>query len=222
MQDIETRPALELVSVNVGRAETVDYLDRAYRSGIRKRPVDAVVAVDSSGIGDDVVCNRKHHGGPDQAVYVYRAEDYRWWERTLGRSSAPGTFGENLTISGMPPDPAVGDRLLIGTAVLELTGPRIPCAVLSARMQKPDFALAFREARRPGAYCRVLNPGKLRAGDRVEWVAMPGERAGIVELFEVATGGPHTPADLERFLAAPLSVRLRRKIESRRRALRSE
>lgn len=215
MQRNDIRPALEVTSVNIGRAETVEHLGREYRSGIRKRPVNA--AVDGAGVGDDVVCNRKHHGGPDQAAYLYRLEDYAWWERTYGRPFAPGAFGENLTIAGMPADSAVGDRLLIGTAVLELTGPRVPCAVLSAHMQNPDFALAFRQARRPGAYCGVLNPGELRSGDRVEWVATTGARAGIVELFDYLNGSPYTPADLERFLAAPLAARLRRKIEARRR-----
>ena len=217
MQRNESRPTLEIVSVNVGRAETVEHLGRSYSSGIRKRPVGTALAVDGDGVGGDVVCNRRHHGGPDQAVYVYRSEDYAWWQRTFGQPPAPGAFGENLTISGMPPDAAVGDRLLIGTAVLELTAPRIPCAVFAAHMQDSDFVRAFRAARRPGAYCRVLNPGELRAGDRIEWVATQEGRVGIVELFDVLNGGPCTSADLGRFLTAPLSARLRRKIEARRR-----
>lgn len=221
MQPDESRPALEIVSVNVARAELVEYRGREYRSGIRKQPVATPVAVRRAGVGDDVVCNREHHGGPDQAVYLYRAEDYAWWERRLGRRLAPGVFGENLTISGVPADAAVGDRLVAGTAVLELTAPRIPCAVLSAHMRDPDFALAFRKARRPGAYCRVLHPGELGSGDRVEWVATAGPRAGILELFDVLNGGRHTPADIERFLAAPLAGRVRRKIEARRRGSRS-
>ena len=220
MQSSDRRPSLEILSVNVARAETVEFRGREYLSGIRKRPVAAAVAVRRGGVGDDVVCNRKHHGGPDQAVYLYRTEDYAWWERTLGRKLAPGVFGENLTISGVPADAAVGDRLLIGTALLELTGPRIPCAVLSAHMRDSDFALAFRKARRPGAYCRVLNPGELSPGDRVEWVATAGVRVGILELFDFLNGSRRARADVERFLSAPLAERLRPKVEARRRDIR--
>ncbi len=219
MQRTPSRTRRTIVSVNIGRAERISFLGRDHLTGICKHPVAGPVAVHRAGIGDDVVCNQKHHGGPDQAVYIYGAEDYAWWERELGCRLAPGAFGENLTVNGLPGNLAVGDRLLIGSTVLELTAPRIPCAVLSARMQDRNFVRAFREAARPGAYCRVLNPGEVRAGDPVEWVAAVGPAAGVLELFEFANGARATPTDVERFLAAPLSARLRRKVEaSRRRA----
>ena len=105
-----------------------------------------------------IACStQKHHGGPDQAVYVYLSEDYDWWSKTLGRPIAPGTFGDNITISGLTSaDLAIGDRLIAGDVVIEVTTPRIPCNTLAARMGDPGFVKAYRDAGRPGAYCRVI------------------------------------------------------------------
>ena len=136
------------------------------------------------GVEGDCVADANHHGGPDQAVYVYFAEDYEWWSEKLGRTLAPGTFGDNLTISGISsPDVAIGDRFIAGEVVLEVTVPRIPCGTLARRMEDREFVKAFRDAERPGVYCRVIAEGEVRAGTPVTHQRYAGERIGIVEMY---------------------------------------
>ena len=135
---------------------------RLTSTGIYKRPTDEPVAIGPLGLSSDTIWSKKHHGGPDQAVYVYGEEDYAWWAAELGRPLEPGTFGENLTVAGLESGAAlVGDRLRVGDeVVLEVTCGRIPCGTLTARMGIRAFAQRFRKAGRPGLYCRVTRAGR--------------------------------------------------------------
>ena len=111
--------------------------------------------------GDDQA-DRKAHGGPDKAVYAYAVEDARWWEQEIGRSLAYGEFGENLTTEGIEVNDAlVGERWQIGTTVLEVSEPRIPCWRLGVRMNDKMFPRRFTEALRPGAYLRIVVEGEV-------------------------------------------------------------
>lgn len=200
---------MKIASVNVGAAETLDDGRRATVSGINKRPVAGRVFVGSLGLAGDTICNTEHHGGADQAVYVYAASDYAWWSEQLGREVAPGTFGDNLTVDGLPPDLNAGDRLAIGNVILEATAPRIPCSTLAAQMRDRAFGLKFRRAERPGFYFRVRAEGEVAAGDTVKLIPSPGGTVSMLELFRLAYE-VHPAADaLRRALAAPISTRLR-------------
>ena len=171
--------------------------------------------VTTSGLIGDAVVNTKHHGGPDQAVYVYSDEDYDWWCSNLDRDLAPGTFGENLTLSSFGEGAVmIGDRWKIGTVVLETTAPRIPCATLGAKMGDGGFRARFRAARRPGFYARVITPGEIRAGLAVT----RRKGAGLLSLLELSDLVYDSEADrsrLERALRAPLAGRARADIERR-------
>jgi MOSC domain-containing protein YiiM len=132
------------------------------------------VAVRGVNIDGDEQADRHAHGGPDKAVYAYASEDYAWWRERLGRELRPGRFGENLTLAGVDVTAAlVGERWAIGSVVLEVTSPRIPCWKLARRMGDPLFVRRFAEARRPGAYLRIVEEGELGAGDEVRVVAQP-------------------------------------------------
>ncbi len=207
--------AMRLASVNVGQAHEIEHGERVFRTGIRKLPVSGPVSVSSDSVGDDAICDTEHHGGPDQVVYAYSSDDYAWWGVELGATLAPGTFGENLTIDGLPDDLAVGDRLLIGEVVLEATAPRIPCSTLAARMQDSGFGLKFRKARRPGIYFRVLNPGELAAGDAVTLVENAQPKTSILELFDLAYEPNPRAEDVERMLEAPVATRTRVFLEAK-------
>ncbi len=134
--------------------------ERAQRTGIDKRPVEGPVVLSAEGLAGDSVCNRKVHGGPDQAVYGFGSVDLDAWSLALGKSVPPGLLGENLVLSGIDSrDVAVGDRFETDTVMLEVTATRMPCSTLSLRMGDPHFARRFLELGQPGFYCRVLRRG---------------------------------------------------------------
>jgi len=206
---------MQLESINVGNNETVAHGNKSFVTGICKTPVATTITIGETGVRGDTVVDLEHHGGPDQAVYAYSADDYDWWEQETGREFVPGLFGENLTIRGFPPDMNVGDRLLIGELVLEATAPRIPCSTFAARMQDSGFGLAFRRAERPGIYFRVLNGGEVSAGEAVTYVASASGNVSILELFRFYYALNHDADTLLRYLAAPVASRFRTKIENK-------
>ncbi len=164
-----------LVSVNVGRPRTVPWRADGVTSAIWKQPVNGRVAVRGVNLVGDDQADRTVHGGPDKAVYAYAMVDYRFWQVELGRDLAPGTFGENLTIDGLDIGGAlIGERWQIGSAIFEVSQPRIPCYKLGIRMDDPDFPRRFAAAERPGAYLRIVRQGALAAGDSVSVIARPG------------------------------------------------
>lgn len=206
---------MHIASINLGKPTRLSGPSFTGATGICKAPVAGSVRVDTLGLSGDAVLNGRHHGGPDQAVYLYRQEDYAWWSARLERDIAPGTFGENLTVAGLPgPDLAIGTRLSFDEVTLEVTAPRIPCNTLAQRMNDPKFAKAFMKAERPGFYCRVLAPGMLTAGERCTLRADAASAVTVLTLFR-ATGRKLERAELEWFLAAPIDERTRRDFEDR-------
>jgi len=205
---------MRITSVNVGRAEIVAHGNQTMTTGICKRPVSGSVEVTELGLHGDHVVDSKHHGGLDQAVYAYSADDYEWWASETGRDYPAGLFGENLTIKGLPSDMYVGDRLLIGDLVLEATSARIPCGTLATRMQDRGFGLTYRKAERPGIYFRVLNPGAVSSGDSVTLVEGGAGTVTILDLFRFAYATSRDVEDLQRMLDAPIAARVRAKVEA--------
>ena len=206
---------MRIASINVGRARTLAHRGQTFETGICKEPVNGPVAITVDGIPGDAIIATQHHGGADQAIYAYSADDYAWWAETTGREYLPGLFGENLTIHDMPSDMAIGDRLLIGEVVLEATSARIPCNTLAARMEEAGFGLAFRQAERPGIYFRVLNEGEISAGDPVTYVATGDTGVTVLDLFRYAFETRHEPDTLRRYLQAPIAKRVRANIENK-------
>ena len=135
--------------------------------------------------GGDDQADRRVHGGTDKAVYAYGLEDYEWWGAQLGVELGPGTFGENLTVAGFDLRAAwVGERWRIGTCLLEVSEPRMPCFKLGMRMGTADFVDLFGMVGRFGTYLRIAGEGTLAAGDDVELVYRPEERLTVEELAE--------------------------------------
>lgn len=209
------RERMRITSVNVGKAESVGPGDQSILTGIYKRPVSGSVRIGELGLAGDEILNKQHHGGADQAVYAYSADDYEWWSESIDRDFEPGLFGENLTVQGLPSNMVIGDRLLIGDVVLEATSPRIPCKTLAARMEDRGFGLVFRNAERPGVYFRVLNPGEVQAGDTVTLVESHAGTVTVLDLFRFAYETTHDAAQLRRFLDAPIAERARAKVEAK-------
>lgn len=199
---------MQLVSVNVGKEQAILYAKESGVTGIYKMPVTEPVAITYDGLASDTICDTENHGGVDQAVYVYGTPDYAWWSDKLGRELAPGTFGENLTITDLvSSDFNVGDRLRVGAVVLEVTAPRIPCVTLAARMGDPAFVKRFKEAERPGLYCRVITPGSVQVGDAVSVEPYTGETVSALEMFQRFYSRDEDEAYVRRALAAPIAIR---------------
>jgi MOSC domain-containing protein YiiM len=201
---------LRLLSVNVGTETPIEGAGKSGKTGIFKRGVDGPVAVSPLGLAGDTISDTENHGGVDQAVYIYGAPDYAWWSEELGRELSPGTFGENLTVSGLrSAEWCIGDRFVVGSAILEITAPRIPCSTLSARMGDRMFVKRFMRAERPGLYCRVVRGGEVRAGDVVESERYEGEKVLALELFRDFFDSRTPEGKLRRHLSVPIAARAR-------------
>ena len=206
---------MKVVSVNAGRSELMRIGARTVETGIRKGPVERG-HVGALGLAGDVVADVENHGGPDQALYLYSSDDYAFWADELGATPEPGTFGENLTLSSFGAEPVrIGDRFRVGEALVEVTAPRIPCSVFATRMGEPDWVKRFADARRPGLYVRVLEPGEVAAGDPVERLAGSNGHPTVVDLMDVWYDTEPDPELLERLLASPLAVRARANVENK-------
>lgn len=208
---------MHLSSVNVGKKQKLLNAKSSGATGIFKEPTSQPVQIDSLGLQGDYIDDKKHHGGVDQAVYIYGDLDYGWWTQEIGRDLMPGTFGDNLTIAGLESaDMSIGDRLYIGDeVVLEVTAPRIPCVTLATRMGDPQFAKRFRHAERPGLYCRVITMGVVQKGDRVRIEPYTGAALSVREMFRMFFKRKLTLEDLKRQRNAPIDRRSRRDVERR-------
>ena len=201
---------MKLISINIGEAREQRWRDRVELTGIYKLPVSAPVEIKSLGIESDAVCDTKNHGGPDQAIYVYGGVDYAWWSNELGRDIAPGTFGENFTISELECTAFnAGDFLLFGEVTLQVTSPRIPCKTFAARMKDPQWVKKFRAAERPGLYCRVIREGVVKTGDEVSVEKFSGETVSILDMYREFYLKERSEIMIRRQLAAPIDIRSR-------------
>jgi MOSC domain-containing protein YiiM len=202
-------------SINAGRAEPIANAKASGMTGIYKRPLAIPVAITSLGIAGDAICDTENHGGLDQALYLYGLADYVWWSSALGLELGPGTFGDNITLSDLETaDLAIGDRFHIGALTIEVSAPRIPCVTLARRMGDPAFLKRFREAERPGVYCRVIAEGTIQNGDPVSYQAYGGERVSVRELFRDFFEPTADAAIIRHYLATPLADRARRDKEA--------
>ena len=206
---------LKILSVNVGKAEPFEHTTPKV-TGIFKKPQTGPVHIGAYGLNDDAICDLDHHGGLDQAVYLYGQPDYDFWSRELGRELEPGTFGENLTMANLESARInLGDRFMLGSLVMEVNSPRIPCRTFAARMDDKYFAKKFLAANRPGIYCRVLSEGPVTAGDVLTHVPFEGEKVSVIEMNETWNDKNLDPETVRRLLATPVHWKFRRDWEGR-------
>ena len=156
-------------------------------TAIDKRMVAGAVDVGFLGLAGDRVCDERHHGGPEQAVYAYADADAAWWAAELEREIPPGLFGENLRVDGIDVTGAeIGERWRIGGTggvLVQVAAPRIPCATFARRMGVPHWVKRFSDRGAPGAYLAVVEPGVLVAGAPVAVESRPGHGVTIGDTF---------------------------------------
>lgn len=205
---------MQLISINLGVERTLQRKDHVEQTGIFKFPTDKPAQVTKLGIEGDVIVSKKHHGGPDQAVYIYGMADYDWWINELGKELEPGIFGENLNISELESTQFnIGDYLHIGEVTLQVTAPRIPCGTFAARMEDPQWVKKFRHAERPGLYCRVIKEGSVKTGDPVFVEKYTCETLSIVQVFRDYYDKNKSAETIRRHLNAPVAIRVREGIQ---------
>src|SRR5262249_5908509 len=150
------------------------------------------VKVRGINLDGDEQADRVARGGPDKAVYAYGVEDQRWWAGEIGRPLAHAEVGENLTTEGIDVTNAlVGERWEVGTALLEVSEPRIPCWRLGVRMRDRHFPRRFTKAGRPGAYLRIVAEGDVGAGDAIRVVSRPDHGVSIGDVFRIFVRDRH-------------------------------
>jgi MOSC domain-containing protein YiiM len=162
-----------LLSVNLAMPRSFHSRGREVPTGIFKEPVAARVALTRLTLEGDIQADKRYHGGPDQAVYVYPSEHYPYFRRVLGRPDlSAGFFGENFTTEGLLEDAVrVGDVFRVGSALVQVTKPRAPCFKMGLKAGSPAFIKELLESRRLGFYLRVLEEGEVGAGDAIARVA---------------------------------------------------
>lgn len=196
---------MKLRSVNVSGLRQVMHQGELVSTGIFKRPVTGPVAVGSIQMAGDKQADLINHGGADKAVYGYPWEHYGRWAAELDRNDfEPGQFGENLTTEGvLESELSIGDRLRIGSVLLEVSQPRVPCFKLNIRMKSPAFSKVFLRSGLVGFYFRVIEQGALAAGDPITLLPTEGARTTITEAVQ-ARFFDHTNVDvIERVLSNP-------------------
>jgi ferredoxin-NADP reductase/MOSC domain-containing protein YiiM len=191
-----------LLSVNVGLPRDIDWRGRVVRTAIWKQSVKGRCRVRRLNLEGDGQGDLEGHGGEQRAVFVYQIESYRVWEQRLGRRDFTfGQFGENFTVDGLPDNRVcIGDRYRVGSALFEVTQPRVTCFRVGIRMDEPRMAALLTSSGLPGFYCRVLEEGEVAAGDDFVKVGEAPERLTVAEANALLYSSRHPPAELERAL----------------------
>lgn len=182
---------MKLLSVNVSLPKEVPYHDKTLLTGIYKEAISGRTRLHELNVEGDGQADTKHHGGPHKAAYGYPIEHYGYWQQRLGRATpfAHGQFGENFTTQGLTEDEVrIGDIWEIGTAVVKVVQPRIPCFKLAHKMEEPHFVEMFWEYNRPGFYMQVLQTGDVGAGDAIRIIETAPHSITIADVF----GAIHT------------------------------
>jgi ferredoxin-NADP reductase/MOSC domain-containing protein YiiM/ferredoxin len=197
--------AARLVSINIGLPRDITWRGKTVHTGIWKSPVPGRLIVRKLNIDGDGQGDLGGHGGINRAVMVYQLDSYRYWERELSRTNfSYGQFGENFTVDGLPDvEVCIGDRYRIGTALFEVSQPRVTCYRLGIRMDEPQMAALVVAHHRPGFYFRVLEEGEVGAGDEIVKVADGPEQMSVAEIDALLYLPGHTPEQLERALRIP-------------------
>ena len=194
-----------LLSVNVGMPKDVSWQGKTVFTGVFKDPVTGSRRVRKLNIDGDGQGDLAGHGGEQRAVFVYQLDSYRYWERELGRDDfVHGQFGENFTIDGLSDDEVcIGDRYRIGSALFEVTQPRVTCYRVGIRMNDPRIPALLVSHHRPGFYFRVLEEGDVEAGDEILKVASGPEQMTVAEIDALLYLPGHPRQQLLRALRIP-------------------
>jgi MOSC domain-containing protein YiiM len=193
---------MKVVSVNVGLPREVNWNGKRVQTGIFKEPVTGPVMIAPLNLAGDKQADLTVHGGLNKAVYAYPVEHYKYWRRELPESTLSwGNFGENLTTEGLLENTLnIGDRLRVGSAVLMVTQPRMPCYKLAIRFGRDDMIQRFLASGRSGFYFSVIGPGEVRAGSEIGILARDPNQVTVADIEKLYLGQTRDPELLQRAL----------------------
>lgn len=193
---------MKVVSVNVGQPRLVEWKGTSVLTGIFKDPVEGPVMARKLDLDGDRQADLTVHGGRQKAVYAYPSEHYEYWRRELPKVKFGwGHFGENLTTEGLAEDTVfIGDRLKVGSAIFEVTQPRLPCYKLTIRFNRDDMIQRFLVSRRSGFYFSVVQEGELSAGSKIEFLGREPNRVSVADINQLYFSKVLDPDLLQRAL----------------------
>lgn len=196
---------MKLISLNVARPQLALYNGATISTGIFKKPVSGPVPLRTLNLDGDRQADLAVHGGPNKAVYGYPAEHYDFWRQELpGMSLRWGMFGENFTTEGLSEsDLHIGDRLQVGTAVIMVRQPRIPCYKLAVKFHRSDILARFLRSGRSGFYFSVEQEGIVAAGDSFEFLSTEPQAISIAEMNRLFAEDKYNAGLLEKAIATP-------------------
>ncbi len=187
---------MKLVSVNVGLPRLLGWKGATFKTGIFKKPVDGRIMLRKTNLDGDRQADLSVHGGVNKAVYAYPSEHYRFWRGELPQEALPwGSFGENFTTEGLlETNVCMGDQYRVGSAVVKVTTPRLPCFKLAAKFQREDMIERFLHSGHSGFYFSVVEEGDIGTGDAFHFLQSEIPSVTIAEFNHLYTS--HAP-DLE-------------------------
>lgn len=177
---------MKIISTNIGKTKTIQWNGKEVSTGIFKYAVDQPIVLGVEDVVNDNVIDRKYHGGVDKACYLYSADHYQYWQKLYPQIEMPwGMFGENLTVEGLnEAEVCIGDIYKIGETVVQATQPRQPCFKLEFRIPDKQIVRKFVDSGFSGIYVRVLEKGKIKAGDKMELLEHKDELS-IQQVFKL-------------------------------------
>lgn len=196
---------MRLISLNVGRPRLTLYRGATISTGIFKQPVSGHVVLRTLNLDGDKQADLSVHGGPNKAIYAYPSEHYDYWRHELAGVDLPwGAFGENFTTNGLAEDKVhVGDRFRVGSTILTVRQPRMPCYKLAAKFQRDDMIERFLRSARSGLYFSVEQEGKVAEGDTIERISQAKQGITIAEMNRLFTNEKYNRVLLQKAIASP-------------------
>jgi MOSC domain-containing protein YiiM len=206
-----------IVSLNVGMPREIQVNGHSVRTSIFKYPVEGRIALRGYNLIGDNQADRRVHGGPYKAVYLYPSEHYPYWKEQFPSFELPfGAFGENVTSEGLLESTVcIGDQFHFGSAVLQVTQPRMPCYKLALRFERADMVKRFWQSGRSGIYFSVVEEGEMEAGDSIQRVGSGSEQVTVADVVRLFKGEEWNTEILQRALRSPLYGSWKRDIQSR-------
>jgi len=196
---------MKLISLNVARPRLTVYNGKTINTGIFKESVSGTVGLRTLNLEGDQQADLAVHGGPNKAVYGYPSEHYGFWREELPGTNLPwGMFGENFTTEGLfERDLHIGDRLQIGSAIIVVRQPRVPCYKLAAKFRRDDILARFLRSGRSGFYFSVEREGTVTAGDSFETVSQEPQAITIAEMNHLFADDRYNRELLDKAIATP-------------------